>query len=65
MDPDLMLTLVQSVGGKLVTAHREAATMAARQWRYNLAARKRAHPEEAPKTKATNNRTPAKGKGKS
>jgi hypothetical protein len=64
LDPDMLLILVQQVGGKLVTSHREAATMAAREWRYNLAARRRAHPEEAPKTKANTNGSGAKPKGR-
>jgi hypothetical protein len=64
MDPDAMLTLVQAVGGKIVTAHREAATMAAREWKYNLAARRRAHPEEAQKARTDGSKSKSKGKGK-
>jgi hypothetical protein len=41
VDPDNLFAVVHAVGGHLGRAHPEAATMAAREWRYNLAARKR------------------------
>lgn len=43
LDQDRLYAVVQEVSRSMVGAHDEAATMAARQWRYSLAERKRRH----------------------
>jgi hypothetical protein len=41
IDADRLFAVMHAVGGKLGSANAEAAKMAEREWRYNLAARKR------------------------
>lgn len=41
VEPDRLFAIMHAVGGHLSAASPEAATMASREWRYNLAARKR------------------------
>jgi hypothetical protein len=41
LDPDKLLVVMQQLGGAMINANSEAATMAAREWRYSMAARKR------------------------
>ena len=41
LDGDDLVMVMQSLGGKVMGAHAEAAKMAEREWRYSLAQRKR------------------------